>query len=99
MNDSPERTKLLRLQAGIWLIFISFNYIYFNKKSTLLAAAWTNTDAVVAVASCITALKTDKTLAGMYLPLVTWTSFASTVADYQAIYNKDQFLKTKAIMN
>jgi len=99
MNDSPERTKLLRLQAGIWLIFISFNYIYFNKKSTLLAAAWTNTDAVLAVASFITALKTDKTLAGMYLPLVTWTSFASTVADYQAIYNKDQFLKTKAIMN
>jgi len=99
MKDSPERRKLLRMQAGIWLIFLSFNYVYFNKKSTVLAAAWTNTDAVLAVTSFITALKTDKTLAGMYLPLVTWTSFASTVADYQALYNRDQFLKIKAIMN
>jgi len=99
MKDSPEKTKLLRMQAGIWLIFLSFNYIYFNKKSTLLAAAWTNADAMLAISSFITALKTDKLLAGFYLPLMTWTSFASTVADYQAIYNKDHFLKSKAIMN
>ena len=99
MEDSAERRKLLRLQVGIWLIFFSFNYIYFNKKSTLLAAAWTNTDAVLAVASFLTALKTDKKLARFFLPLVTWTSFASTVADYQALFNRDQWLKTKAIMN
>jgi benzodiazapine receptor len=99
MEDSDQRTKLLRLQVGIWLIFFSFNYIYFNKKSTLLAAAWTNADAVLAIASFLTALKTDKNLARFFLPLVTWTSFASTVADYQALYNKDQWLKTKAILN
>lgn len=99
MEDSTAKTKLLGMQAGIWLIFLSFNYIYFNKKSTVLAAAWTNADAALAITSFITALKADKKLAAFYLPLMAWTGFASTVADYQALTNRDQFLNTKALLN
>ena len=31
-SDIPAKQKLLIRQAIIWLIFFSFNYIYFNKK-------------------------------------------------------------------
>lgn len=98
-KDMPEKKKLLRLQALIWGIFFSFNYIYFRKKSTALAAVWTMTDAVAAAASFLIAYRVDKKIAFSYLPLLLWTLFASTLADYQALKNPDQFLKTKALMN
>ena len=36
-SDIPEKNKLLVMQAFIWVVFFSFGYIYFNKKSPLLA--------------------------------------------------------------
>jgi benzodiazapine receptor len=59
-KDIPEKRKLLLLQAGIWFVFFSFNFIYFRKKSPLLAAIWTMSDSVLAIASLITAAKSDK---------------------------------------
>lgn len=98
LPESPEKSKLLRDQAGIWLIFFSFGYIYFTKKSTILSAVWTIADAALAADSYASARKVDKNLAANYLPLLSWTSFASTVAAYQAALNKDEFLKTPALM-
>jgi benzodiazapine receptor len=92
----PGRKKLLLLQGIIWTIFFTFNYLYFKKKSTVLAAIWTQADAVAALASFLIAMKGDKKLSANYLPLVLWTWFASTLAHYQALKNDDEFLKIKA---
>jgi benzodiazapine receptor len=98
-SDIPEKNKLLLQQAMIWVLFFSFGYVYFNKKSTVLTAVWTFADAALAITSFLTALKSDKKTAYNYIPLIAWTSFASTVAGYQALKNPDVALGTRAILN
>lgn len=98
-SEGEDRKRLLALQGGIWAIFFSFNYIYFNKKSPVLAALWTMSDAVLATISLAIAAKADKKLAAKYLPLTAWALFASTLADYQALKNDDPVLKTKALLD
>jgi benzodiazapine receptor len=83
----------------IWAIFFSFNYIYFRKRSTVLAAVWTISDAVFATASFILSIKEDKKTSLTYLPLTTWTVFASILAGYQALKNPDKALGTKALIS
>lgn len=98
-SDNREKKKLLLLQGGIWAIFFSFNYIYFKKKSPLLAAAWTMADNVLAIASFLTSLKSDRKTALNFLPLVLWTGYASTIADYQALKNADPVFHSEALLN
>jgi tryptophan-rich sensory protein len=95
MND---RQRLLILQLPIWLIFFSFGYIYSKKKSPILVATWTVSDAVLAGLSFVAAYKENKKLANNFLPLLSWTSFASSVAGYQALKNDDPLLGTKALL-
>lgn len=90
----PNRRALLGLQAAHWLIYTTFGNVYFRQKSPLLAAAWTVADAAVAGTSYALARKADTKLANAYLPLLAWTGFASTVAVYQALYNRDELLHT-----
>ena len=97
-SDLPERRKLLLLQAGIWVVFFSFNYAYFKKKSPILADIWTMTDTVLSVASLILSAKADKRLAVNYVPLTLWTLFASTLAGYQVLKNPDPVFGTKALI-
>jgi tryptophan-rich sensory protein len=97
-KNIPDKKKLLVLQAAIWTIFFSFNYIYFKKKSPVLATAWTMADNALAIASFLIAFKNDKKTALHYLPLLLWTSFAATLSGYQALYNKDPYLKTKPLI-
>lgn len=98
-SNIPQKKKMLALQAMIWLIFFSFGYVYFNKKSPVLAATWTIADASFAIASFALIYKSDKKLSYYYLPLIVWTGFASTIAAYQATHNADPVIKTKAILN
>jgi tryptophan-rich sensory protein len=98
-SDLPDKKRLLVLQAMIWVVFFSFGYVYFKKNSPLLAAAWTMSDAALAATSFTIALKSDKKLAFNYLPLLAWTGFASSVADYQALKNPDPIFNTKAWLN
>ncbi|TKK66984.1 tryptophan-rich sensory protein [Ilyomonas limi] len=91
-KDIDKKKKLLIEQAIIWIIFFSFNYIYFNRKSTVLAALWTITDAALATSSFIISRKSNKSFSLLYLPLLGWTSFASTIAIYQALKNNDPVL-------
>jgi tryptophan-rich sensory protein len=88
-SDNYEKKRLLAMQTAIWVIFFSFGYIYFNKKSSILAAIWTVADALLAGASTISAGSIDKKVAFKYSPLLLWTTFASTVAVYQALNNTD----------
>ena len=96
-SDIPQKKKLLVKQAIIWVIFFSFGYVYFNKKSPLLAAAWTISDAALAASSFVTLYKVDKPTAWQYSPLLGWTAFASTLAGYQALTNDDDVLNVKAL--
>ena len=98
-KDMPDKRKLMLLQAGIWAIFFSFNYVYFRKKSPVLAAIWTMSDNVLAIASMLVSLRSDKKNALNFLPLVLWTSYASTLAYYQALKNPDPLLHTGALLN
>ncbi len=98
-SDTDEKQKLLVMQGVIWIVFFSFNYLYFNKKSVVLAAVWTMADALLAGTSFAAAFKSDKKTALHYLPLLAWTGFASTLADYQALKNPDPLLGTKALLN
>ncbi len=94
-SDTRRRDRaMLALQGGIWLIFISFGYVYFRKGSPVLAAVWTVADAGLATASIALARKKGPAFAAHYLPLLLWTYFASTVAIYQAIENRDPLLGT-----
>lgn len=97
-SDMPQKKKLLAMQAVIWFIFFTFGYVYFNKKSSVLAALWTTGDAALAAASFITLYKIDKKAAYQYAPLLAWTGFASTLAGYQALNNNDPVLHTKALL-
>ena len=93
-----DRAKqLLALQGGIWLVFCTFGYVYFRKKSPMLAAIWTQADAVLALASLLIALKKDKKLAANYYPLTGWSWFASSVAWYQVAKNGDKVLQLDAV--
>ena len=98
-SNLPERKKLLVLQAFIWVIFFSFGYVYFNKKSPVLAALWTISDAALATTSFVIAYKMNKKLSYLYLPLAGWTTFASTIAIYQALENADPVLNTDALLD
>ncbi|MDQ6609600.1 MAG: tryptophan-rich sensory protein, partial [Bacteroidota bacterium] len=91
-DDIPQKKKLLIQQALIWIIFFSFGYVYFQKKSPLLAAVWTLADALLAGNSFWSAYKANKTLGFKYLPLLGWTSYAGTVAVFQALKNDDPLL-------
>ena len=95
----PEKRKLVLLQAGIWFIFFSFNYVYFRKKSPVLAAIWTMSDNILAIASIIASLRSDKKTALNYVPLLLWTTFASTLAGYQALKNPDPVFRTDALLD
>ena len=92
-ENSSKRKKLLAMQIAIWVIFFSFGYIYFQKKSTILAAVWTVSDAVLSLCSILLLNKTDRKTALLYAPLTVWTTFASSIAIYQALYNPDEALQ------
>ncbi len=95
-KDLPNRPLLLSLQGGIWVIFLSFGYIYFRKGSPILAEVWTQADAALATASFRTALRSDRKLALAYAPLLLWTWFASSLSGYQALKNPDPLFSTGA---
>ena len=92
----PHKKVLLGLQGAIWGVYATFNYVYFKKKSPVLAAIWTQADMIFALTSLILASRGDRKIALSFVPLTLWTSFASTLAWYQALYNPDDLLKTEA---
>jgi tryptophan-rich sensory protein len=97
-SNVPQKKKLLILQGLIWFIFFTFGYVYFNRKSSVLAAVWTVSDAALSTASVVIASRSKTNLFYYYLPLTAWTVFASTVALYQALENPDPVLNTEALL-
>lgn len=90
--------QLLVLQTFIWVVFFTFGYFYFRKRSSIMGGALTLADTFLAIASFMIARKDNKSIARNYLPLVVWTLFASTLAIPQALWNKDELFKTPALL-
>jgi translocator protein len=98
LGSGSTKYSLLAMQVFIWVLFYSFDYVYFNRKSPILAALWTNLDLLLALCSLLIAWYADRNLAYCYLPLGVWTLYAGTVADYQALYNGDPVFNTKPLL-
>lgn len=97
-SNVSKRKQILIVQGVIWFIFFTFGYVYFNRRSPVLAAVWTISDAILALSSFILLIKQERKIAWHYLPLIIWTFFAGTVAGYQALKNPDPVFKTEALM-
>ncbi len=95
--DHPRRKSLLYLQLPIWVIYFTFGYVYAKKRSPWLAAGWTVTDTLAAGASFLLAAKQDKKTAQLFLPLVGWGTYASSLAIYQALKNEDPVLDLEPV--
>jgi len=53
-EQTPNRRALLALlalQGASWLLFATFNHVYFRKRSPILGFAWTATDWLLTLAS------------------------------------------------
>lgn len=98
MENGTTRTSLLNLQVFIWFIFYTFDFIYSNKKSPIFATIWMKSDSVLSLTSFFLSGRLDRNLAYCYVPLVLWSVYAGTVADYQALYNLDPVFKTKPLL-
>jgi tryptophan-rich sensory protein len=59
----------------------------------------TVTDAGLATASYLIARRMDRRFANHYLPLMIWTTFASTLAVPQAFWNDDHLFGIKALID
>lgn len=95
-EDTPNRRELIWLQGASWFIFTTFGYVYFRKKSPILAFAWTAVDWALTVASVILSLKNDKEITLSLGTLLAWLTLATPVAAYQAASNPDELFGTPA---
>lgn len=96
-EDVPNRRGLLWLQAASWLVYASFGYVYFRKRSPILAFVWTAADWALTVASVILSLKNDKKITLSLGTLLAWLTLATPAAAYQAASNPDDLFGTPAL--
>lgn len=95
--DTPHRQPLLWLQGASWLIFSTFSYVYFNKRSPILAFTWTGGMYMLTICSMLLASKIDRKIVLSLVTLFLWLSLATPVAAYQLIYNEDPLFDTPAL--
>ena len=86
-KDMPERTSYLTLAAVDAGLYVTFSYVYFRKKSPLLAAVWTVATATVTAGQLGIAARSDRPAAVGLIPQAAWLSLATPVALYQAANN------------
>jgi tryptophan-rich sensory protein len=94
--DTPQRQTLLWLQGASWAIFSTFSYVYFAKRSPILAFTWTGGMYVLTICSMLLASKIDRKITLSLVTLFLWLSLATPVAAYQMVYNDDPLFDTSA---
>ena len=90
-RHSAARARFLRLQAGAWFLFATFNAAYFELRSPFNAAAITLAYSCLAAASIRTAFRMDRAAAVSLLPTAAWLALANPVAFTVAAWNRDEF--------
>ena len=88
------RSAYLALAAVDAGIYVSFSYVYFRKKSPLLAAVWTCANAAVTSGELILTARGDKIAALGLAPQAAWLSLATPVALYQAAANPGPVIRS-----
>ena len=88
----PDRRALLALAIADAGVYVSFSYVYFRKRSPMLAAVWTVADAVLTATAIPLLARHDRTAAAALAPQAAWLSLAAPVAVYQAAANPDPLL-------
>ena len=86
-RDMEGRRTFLALAAADAGIYVTFSYVYFRKKSPLLAAVWTCANAAVTAGELIVVSRADRVAALGLAPQAAWLSLATPVALYQAAAN------------
>lgn len=93
---TPQRRTLLWLQGASWAIFSTFSYVYFNRRSPILAFTWTGGMYVLTISSMLLASRIDRKIVLSLVSLFLWLSLATPTAAYQMVYNPDPLFGTDA---
>ena len=92
-EGTPDRSALLALQGASWLLFATFNAVYFRGRSPILGFAWTAADWLLTLASVALSLKNGRRdVAISLLSRLLWLTLATPVTAYQAVENPDPLL-------
>lgn len=95
-KNTPHRRTILWLQGVSWLIYSTFGYVYFRKRSPILAFIWTAGMYLLTIISILLSLRIDRSIARSFITLFLWLSLATPVALYQMLYNPDPLFGTRA---
>lgn len=95
-EDTPNRRPLLWLQGASWALFGTFSYVYFRKRSPILAFVWTATFYVLTIISALLSWRVDRKISLSFASLLLWLSLATPVAAYQMTHNPDPLFRTPA---
>jgi acylglycerol lipase len=98
LNASPsaDRTAYLRLWSAIWVLYVSFGYAFFRRKSPLLGLLVTTNFFALAVVSAGRAVRIERRLWLNYSTLLPWLALATAVAAAVALDNPDPLLDPDA---
>lgn len=96
----PGRGAFLWLQGAIWTLYTAFITIFFGLRSPINGALNTILALVLTIASTVvsvTRLRDEKVIRSQIL-LLPWLSFASFAGTVVALWNKDEFYGTDALV-
>ena len=94
-RDVPHRNALIGLQGAGWLLYATFGYVYFRKRSPILALVNTAAFWVLTIASIFLSLRGGrKDIALSQGTLLAWLTLATPTAAYQAAANPDELFGT-----
>jgi tryptophan-rich sensory protein len=93
---TPGRRPMLALQGMSWALFSTFGFVYFRKRSPILAAVWTATDwALTAATVAIAAKNGQGDIVKSQATKFAWLSLAVPVSSYQGLHNPDPLFGTR----
>jgi tryptophan-rich sensory protein len=100
-KDTAGRIVFLTLQGLVWLCFSSFNALYFGLRSPINGAIDTNVGLAATIASMYIALfRLRDTLAALsQSTILPWLVLASATATTVALWNRDEFYGTDALID
>jgi tryptophan-rich sensory protein len=93
--DYPNRNALLRLQALMWINYLTFNKVFAGQRSPLMGLIWAESYKLMSIASLYLARAGGDTKITLSLvPNTLWSVFNSATAWNVGLNNKDKVFKT-----
>jgi translocator protein len=99
-KNQPGRGAFLWLQGAIWSLYTVFIAIFFGLRSPINGVLNTILALVLTVASAVVSVKRlrDSKVTVSQVILLPWLTFASFAGAVVAIWNKDEFFGTNALV-